>query len=115
MEKLNEKYIKTKSFNFPFSNYYFSLFISLDIYDKFSEIMNQVFIVAKLTNHDISWMEFPQHLYVGFSKENNIKQLIFVHYDDMSLKGVFIDWHSGKENPIDTLSDFLKQLLESEK
>jgi hypothetical protein len=111
---VSNKFLENKVFYFPFADHCSSLHIPLDIFDEFSELINQIFFIAKLTDYDVGWVGFHQYLYVTFSKSNTLHQLIVIHDDNMYLHHLIIDWGPTNSDPIEALKDFLKKILESE-
>lgn len=112
---MNKQNIETKKFFFPLSSCDFCLHVPTTIYDKFENLINQIFVLSSLTNFHVSWAEFPDYLYVTFSKKaDTVHQLLFIHDKHMFFKHINIDWKKTNTNPIEALENFLKQIVESE-
>ena len=98
---------------FPLIDYFY-LYIPIDISSEFNELVNQIFILAKLKDYDIGWVEFPQNLHITLTKSDTMHQISLIFDENMYFKAIIIDWGPTKSDPIEALQDFLKKIVESE-
>jgi len=109
--KLKQKEVHEMSkIYFPFTENYFSLNALSDVSFEMQEKIDQIFLIAKLKNYNIAWLEFPKNLHITFSKSEIMNQISFLFDDNMCFEHIIIDWGRTKSNPINALEDFLKQI-----